>query len=65
MDQSELFKGILSRSAGIHSMPLSTSVGDRLQILVENQGRVGYGKDNVDFKGLISEVQLGGKPLHG
>ena len=37
----------------IWSMPLSkVNPGDILQILVENQGRIGYGGGNVDFKGI-------------
>ena len=36
----------------IWSMPLSKVFpGDKLQILVENQGRIGFGGGNVDFKG--------------
>ena len=39
----------------IWSMPLSKVFpGDELQILVENQGRIGYGTGNVDFKGTIN-----------
>ena len=33
-------KGVLSRSENVKSMPLSVDVGDTLQILVENQGRI-------------------------
>ena len=46
-------RGILSRTDAIWSMPLSKVYpGDKLQILVENQGRIGYGGGNVDFKGI-------------
>ena len=39
----------------IWSMPLSKVLpGDKLQVLVENQGRIGYGVGNVDFKGNIN-----------
>ena len=39
----------------IWSMPLSKVLpGDKLQVLVENQGRIGYGGGNVDFKGKIN-----------
>ena len=39
----------------IWSMPLSKVFpGDKLQVLVENQGRIGYGGGNVDFKGKIN-----------
>ena len=33
-------RGVLSRAENIKSMPLSVDVGDTLQILVENQGRM-------------------------
>ncbi|PSN30941.1 hypothetical protein C0J52_24075, partial [Blattella germanica] len=52
-------KGILSRGQKITSMPLSISVGEKLQILVENQGRINYGSKINDFKGLVSNVSLG------
>ena len=46
-------RGILSRQEGIWNIPLSKLyLGDILQILVENQGRIGYGNGNVDFKGI-------------
>ncbi len=56
-------RGILSRAEGIFSMPLSTNVGDTIQILVENQGRIGYGPFAKDFKGLVNNVTLNGKIL--
>ena len=41
------------------SLPLSNLYpGDILQILVENQGRIGYGSANVDFKGTIFYIQV-------
>ena len=33
-------RGVLSRAENVKSMPLSVDVGDTLQILVENQGRI-------------------------
>lgn len=36
-----------------------------MQILVENQGRIGYGAYMKDFKGLVSDVTLGKKVLKG
>lgn len=52
-------RGILSRTENVISMPLSLEIGDVLQILVENQGRVGYGAFAKDFKGIVSNVTLG------
>ncbi|CAG0887732.1 unnamed protein product [Darwinula stevensoni] len=42
--------GILSRESNSYSMPISIIKGQRLGILVENQGRICYGRDNNDFK---------------
>lgn len=52
-------RGILSRAENVDSLPLSVDIGDVLQILVENQGRIGYGKFARDFKGIVSNVTLG------
>lgn len=49
------FVGVLSRDNKINSMPLSLTLGDELQILVENEGRINYGIAN-DFKGIIGSV---------
>ena len=47
-------RGILSRQEGIWNIPLSKLYpGDILQLLLENQGRIGYGNGNVDFKGNL------------
>lgn len=56
--------GTLSREQRATDLPISAVVaGQRLQLLVENQGRINY---NVmeDFKGILSEVTLNGKPLN-
>lgn len=55
--------GTLSREQRVKDLPISAGVaGQRLQLLVENQGRINY---NVmeDFKGILSQVTLNGKPL--
>jgi beta-galactosidase len=39
--------------------------GARLRVLVENQGRVNYGRKLADRKGLIGEVHIDGAPLTG
>ncbi|PNF39271.1 hypothetical protein B7P43_G16708 [Cryptotermes secundus] len=56
-------KGILSRSEKITSMPLSVSEGTKIQVLVENQGRINYGSMINDFKGLVTNATLGGEVL--
>ena len=54
-------RGILSRQEGIWNIPLSKLYpGDILQLLLENQGRIGYGNGNVDFKGnLMAMYEIG------
>lgn len=34
--------GVLSRENGIYSLPLTSGNGNKLQILVENQGRINF-----------------------
>lgn len=38
-------------------MPISAGLGNRLQIFVENQGRINYNIPN-DFKGIVGNVTL-------
>lgn len=52
------FVGILARETPIYELPLSASSGRLLQILVENQGRLNYGRQLNDFKGLTKDVRL-------
>lgn len=41
---------------------MNTNVGQRLQIFVENQGRINYNIPN-DFKGIIGEVRINDVPI--
>ncbi|KAG5672448.1 hypothetical protein PVAND_002576 [Polypedilum vanderplanki] len=50
------FVGVLSRENKIDSLPISSMLGEDLQIIVENEGRINYGIAN-DFKGIIGNVQ--------
>ncbi|ETN58685.1 beta-galactosidase [Anopheles darlingi] len=59
----DVFYGILSRETNVHSIPLSIGSGNRLQILVENQGRINYNIPN-DFKGILGSVTIEGTPLY-
>lgn len=43
-------------------MPISAGFGSKLQILVENQGRINFNIAN-DFKGLLGDVKLDGAIL--
>ncbi|XP_062864558.1 beta-galactosidase [Trichomycterus rosablanca] len=54
--------GILERDKTI-SINITGKAGSRLDVLVENMGRVNYGKYINDFKGLVSNLTLGNKTL--
>ncbi|XP_036420665.1 beta-galactosidase [Colossoma macropomum] len=54
--------GVLERDKAI-SISITGKTGSRLDILVENMGRVNYGKDINDFKGLVSNLTLGADTL--
>ncbi|KAJ0051022.1 hypothetical protein NL108_012185, partial [Boleophthalmus pectinirostris] len=56
--------GILERSK-IITMNVTGKAGSRLDILVENMGRINYGKGINDFKGLVSNMTLGADVLTG
>jgi beta-galactosidase len=54
----EKLVGVLSRENVIKSLPLNkASAGKKLQILVENQGRINF-QENFDFKGILGNVTL-------
>lgn len=52
-------RSVLSLDEKVFSVPVVTSEGETLTILVENQGRQNYGEANHDPKGITSEVTLG------
>ncbi|CAO1309866.1 unnamed protein product [Diamesa serratosioi] len=49
--------GVLSRENNIKSLPITASFGKRVQILVENQGRINF-QTNFDFKGILGNVTV-------
>jgi len=53
----EKLVGTLSRENKIYSLPVSKGWGTRLQILVENQGRINFNVAN-DTKGIFGEVTI-------
>ncbi|XP_018406225.1 PREDICTED: beta-galactosidase-like [Cyphomyrmex costatus] len=55
-------RGTLSRTDKIFTIPLESPYGRRLSLLVENQGRLNFGDEINDFKG-ISDVTISGTPL--
>jgi beta-galactosidase len=56
--------GVLSRAAGERSIALPRGRG-RLEILVEDEGRVNYGSRIGEAKGLIGPITLGGVEVLG
>lgn len=58
----QIFIGILSRENKINEIPINANAGNRLQIFVENQGRINYNIPN-DFKGIIGEVRIDDVPI--
>lgn len=58
--------GTIDRRLGQDSLSLSAPAGTRLDILVENMGRINYGTDMVDGrKGIVGQVTLNGQVLQG
>ncbi|KAG5346790.1 BGAL galactosidase, partial [Acromyrmex charruanus] len=55
-------RGTLSRIDKIFTVPLESPYGHRLSLLVENQGRLNFGNEINDSKG-ISDVNISGIPL--
>ncbi|KAJ8288218.1 hypothetical protein COCON_G00008770 [Conger conger] len=54
--------GILERDKSI-TINITGTAGSQVDILVENMGRVNYGKGINDFKGLVSNLTLGSEVL--
>jgi beta-galactosidase len=56
--------GTLDRRKGQRSVELDVAVGQPVDLLVENMGRINYGPRMVDErKGLLGPVRFGGKPV--
>lgn len=49
--------GVLSRENNIYSMPIPAGYGKRIQIFVENQGRINF-QENFDLKGILGNVTV-------
>jgi beta-galactosidase len=55
--------GVLARDHHDHSLPLPDEARGRLELLVEDQGRVDYGPRIGEPKGLIGDVTVNGERL--
>ncbi|CAJ1052352.1 beta-galactosidase [Xyrichtys novacula] len=56
--------GILERNKAI-AVNVTGKAGSQVDLLVENMGRINYGKNINDFKGLVSNLSLGANTLQG
>lgn len=56
--------GILERNKNL-TVNVTGHVGSQVDILVENMGRINYGRGINDFKGLVSNMTLGADVLTG
>ncbi|XP_065208143.1 beta-galactosidase-like isoform X1 [Planococcus citri] len=59
----QIFCGILSRTKQEKGVQLKARSKAKLQLLVENQGRVNFGSYLKDFKGIISDPRINGRLL--
>jgi beta-galactosidase len=56
--------GTLDRRLKQNTIPIKANQGSTLDILVENNGRLNFGRDfNLDRKGILGDVWLGGEAL--
>ncbi|MCJ7934459.1 MAG: beta-galactosidase [Chryseobacterium sp.] len=61
-----IWKGELNRMNKKYDLNLSLKRGDRLEVLVENMGRINYGANIVhNLKGIISPVTINGADISG
>jgi len=61
-----IWKGELSRVNKKYELMIEINAGDRLDILVENMGRINYGSEIVhNLKGIISPVKINGTEISG
>jgi len=59
------FQGILDRQQKITQLPLTARQGQLLTLVVESMGRVCFGPNIRDSKGLVGPVKIGSKTLTG
>nr|XP_054929364.1 beta-galactosidase-like isoform X1 [Dermacentor andersoni] len=59
---NDVYRGLISRMDDVYDVMIPVKEGQRLTVVVESQGRIGYGFLN-DTKGIISNVTLSGVNL--
>jgi len=59
------FMGTLDRRIGLDSLQIEFPIGqNKLELLVENMGRINYGKNFTDgYKGIIGDVLIDNQPI--
>ncbi|MET3035077.1 glycoside hydrolase family 35 protein [Chryseobacterium sp. NRRL B-14859] len=61
-----IWKGEVNRVTKKYSLDIDIKAGDRLDILVENMGRINYGANIINnLKGIISPVKINGVEIFG
>ncbi|XP_061684759.1 beta-galactosidase isoform X2 [Syngnathoides biaculeatus] len=63
-DLNQVAAGVLERNK-VLSVNVTGEAGSRVDILVENMGRINYGKSINDFKGLVTNLTLANVALKG
>ncbi|NWJ03586.1 BGAL galactosidase, partial [Crypturellus undulatus] len=58
------YQGTLERD-GRTALQVAGREGDTLDVLLENTGRISFGANSSDFKGLLGNLSLGSIPLRG
>jgi beta-galactosidase len=61
---NQVFQGILSREVSMFSLPIRVRQEDEIQVLVENQGRIGFSAAITETKGITDVVKLGIQRLY-
>ncbi|ASK32800.1 beta-galactosidase [Chryseobacterium sp. T16E-39] len=63
---NEHWKGELNRVNNKYDLDIEIKAGDRIEILVENMGRINYGSEIVhNLKGIITPVKINGIEISG
>ncbi|KAK4298222.1 hypothetical protein Pmani_029407 [Petrolisthes manimaculis] len=60
-----VYVGTVDRQQELYTLPISARINASLAIIVESQGRICFGADINDFKGLTTNVTVSGHQLEG
>nr|AYV89163.1 beta-galactosidase-like isoform X1 [Tetranychus evansi] len=59
----KVYQGYIGRQEKALALPIRAKKGSVLDIVVENQGRINYGQEIAEHKGIFGDVRLGSKVL--